>query len=72
MTERRIPLEISLPVSLVNHLERLEEQLEIKSKSFVIQMLLQEVFEGVLENQGADEGRRAALLGEGRKVQCHP
>ena len=44
MTERRIPLEISLPVSLVNHLERLEEKLEIKSKSFVIQMLLQEVF----------------------------
>ena len=44
VTEQRIPLEISLPVSLVNHLERLEEQLEIKSKSFVIQMLLQEVF----------------------------
>ena len=56
MTERRIPLEISLPVSLVNHLERLEEQLEIKSKSFVIQMLLQEVFEGVFEDQGAEEG----------------
>ena len=55
MTERRIPLEISLPVSLVNHLERLEEQLEIKSKSFVIQMLLQEVFEGVFEDQEPEE-----------------
>ena len=55
MTERRIPLEISLPVSLVNHLERLEEQLEIKSKSFVIQMLLQEVFEGVFDDQEVEE-----------------
>jgi len=55
VTERRIPLEISLPVSLVNHLERLEEQLEIKSKSFVIQMLLQEVFEGVFEDQEPEE-----------------
>ena len=55
MTERRIPLEISLPVSLVKNLELLEEQLEIKSKSFVIQMLLQEVFEGVFEDQEAEE-----------------
>ena len=55
LTEQRVPLEISLPVSLVKNLELLEEQLEIKSKSFVIQMLLQDVFEGVFEDQEAEE-----------------
>lgn len=45
MEEARVSLQISLPVSLDQKLNSIQEQLGLRSKSFLIERLLREIFD---------------------------
>ena len=50
MEEARVSLQISLPVSLDEKLNSIQEQLGLRSKSFLIERLLREIFDEVEED----------------------
>ena len=49
MEETRVSLQISLPVSIDEKLTAIQQQLGLRSKSWLIERLLREVFEDVDE-----------------------
>lgn len=50
MEEARVSLQISLPVSFDQKLNSIQEQLGLRSKSFLIERLLREIFDEVEED----------------------
>lgn len=56
MEDRLIPVQVMLPVSIDEKLESIMKQLGLRSKSFLIERLLREVFDDVEDDQadGAD------------------
>ena len=54
MEDRFIPVQVMLPVSIDEKLESIMKQLGLRSKSFLIERLLREVFDDVEDDQ-ADE-----------------
>ena len=53
MEEQHVSLQIMLPVSLDERLTALQKQLGLRSKSMLVSLMLQEVFEGT---DDVDEG----------------
>ena len=51
MDEPRVPVQVMLPVSIDDKLESIMKQLGLRSKSFLIERLLREVFDEVEEYQ---------------------
>lgn len=51
MEEQRVCLQVMLPVSIDEKLEGIMKQLGLRSKSFLIERLLREVFDEVEEYQ---------------------
>ena len=49
MEESRVSLQISLPLSIDEKLTAIQQQLGLRSKSWLIERLLREVFEDVAE-----------------------
>ena len=56
MEEKRVSVHVSLPESIDNKLESIMEQLGLRSKSWLIERLLREVFE---EEECSDEDHDA-------------
>ena len=50
MEEARVSLQITLPVSLDEKLNSIQEQLGLRSKSFLIERLLREIFDEAEED----------------------
>lgn len=51
MEEPRVPVQVMLPVSIDEKLESIMKQLGLRSKSFLIERLLREVFDEVEQDQ---------------------
>ena len=51
MEEPRVPVQVMLPVSIDEKLESIMKQLGLRSKSFLIERLLREVFDEVGQDQ---------------------
>ena len=51
MEEPRVPVQVMLPASIDEKLERIMKPLGLRSKSFLIESLLREVFDEVEEDQ---------------------
>ena len=64
MEEPRVPVQVMLPASIDEKLERIMKPLGLRSKSFLIESLLREVFDEVEEDQAheADRLLRTSLI----------
>lgn len=55
MEEPRVPVQVMLPASIDEKLESIMKQLGLRSKSFLIERLLREVFDEVEDDQAGEE-----------------
>ena len=51
MEEQHVSLQITLPVSIDERLTAIQKQLGLRSKSMLVSLMLQEVFEGTDDEQ---------------------
>ena len=55
MEEPRVPVQVMLPASIDEKLESIMKQLGLRSKSFLIERLLREVFDEAEDDQSEKE-----------------